>query len=115
MTRESSYSQHYARMATTINADASGNGGPAEAAAFLATMFAGMGDECDISPAADGSVAIDHRGLRVIRGLEYPEQELLLACWVELWRGAVNAHRQFMDVQAIAEPGVLHWRIAPSR
>ena len=105
--------QHYARMAATVGADAAGNGGPRAAAAFLAMMFSGMGDTCELSEQADGCVQLQHRGLRVVRGLEAAERDALLTCWIELWRGAVHAHRQFMDVHVTVEDDALQWRIAP--
>ena len=43
-----------------------------------------------------GVVALRHTGLRIVRGLAGPERDHLLACWVELWRGAIHSHREFM-------------------
>jgi hypothetical protein len=107
--------QHFSRMAEAVGADASGNGGPLAAAEFLAVMFAGMGDVCEVAEQADGSVRLHHQGLRVARGLEAAERDALLACWVELWRGAVHSHRQFMDVEVSIDEDALHWHIAPSQ
>lgn len=103
--------QHYSRMAAAVDADPTGNGGPQSAAEFLATMFRGMGDHCEVAEDAHGGVSLRQQGLRVVRGLEAEEAATLLSCWVEIWRGAVNAHRQFMDVHAdIGETEIL-WRI----
>ncbi len=103
--------QHYARMAAAIDADPSGNGGPLDAARFLAVMFRGMGDPCEVTVEGDNSVSLSQRGLRVVRGLDATEAQILLVCWVELWRGAVNAHRQFMDVEANIGVDQIQWRI----
>lgn len=102
--------QHYSRMAAAVGADATGNGGPLAAAEFLQVMFAGMGDACELRE-EDGGVSVRQQGLRVVRGLETEEAGTLLACWVEIWRGAVNAHRQFMDVDADVGDGEIRWRI----
>lgn len=103
--------QHYPRMAEAVGGV---DGGLAEAAAFLATMFAGMGDSCEINASSDESITLHHAGLRVVRDLSLKEREVLLDCWVELWRGAVHSHRQFMDVSVRKQREELVWTIAPA-
>ena len=39
------------------------------------------------------------RGLRIVRGLEGVDRETMLACWMELWHGAIGSHRAFIDVE----------------
>nr|WP_321360882.1 hypothetical protein [uncultured Hyphomonas sp.] len=102
--------QHYRHMAAAVGGQ---DGGPEEAARFLAAMFAGMGDECRVET-LDGGAVLHQSGLRIVRGLEGAVRETLLLCWVEIWRGAVQSQRMFMDVAcAVSETG-LDWRITPS-
>lgn len=100
--------QHYPRMAEAVGAV---DGGPTEAAAFLANMFAGMGDSCETNSSTDESITLHHTGLRVVRDLSPEEREVLLDCWVELWRGAVHSHRQFMEVNVRNRGDSLVWTI----
>jgi hypothetical protein len=102
--------QQYRRMAQAVGGV---DGGPNEAAAFLAAMFEGMGDHCRVET---GALARVHQhGLRVQRGLPAPARADLLACWIELWRGALHSHRDFMDlsVEATGDDGLV-WTITPS-
>lgn len=104
--------QQYAAMAEAVGGR---DGGPADAGAFLAAMLAGMGDTCRVLPTdADGRVVVEQAGLRIVRGLDPAARALVLGCWTELWRGAVHAHRQFMDARAepLGEHG-LRWHIGP--
>ena len=99
--------QQHIRMAEAVGGV---DGGPNEAAAFLAAMFAGMGDECRVET---GTIARLHQqGLRVQRGLPAPARADLLACWTELWRGALHSHRAFMDlsVEPVGDDGLV-WTI----
>ena len=93
------------------------DGGPKEAAAFLQAMFQGMGDAAEAEDAGRGGVALRHTGLRIVRGLAGPERDHLLACWIELWRGAVHSHREFMvvDADVDGDGDALIWRIRPAR
>ena len=43
-----------------------------------------------------------------------PERDHLLACWVELWRGAVHSHREFMAVDAEIDGDAILWNIRPA-
>jgi hypothetical protein len=101
--------QHYPRMAAKVQAV---DGGPAEAGHFLEVMFNAMGDQARLQGAADGSVRIDHRELRATRGLQPAQADVLQACWVELWRGAIHSHRKFMDVDVTRYDTNLVWRIS---
>ncbi|WP_300376118.1 hypothetical protein [Henriciella sp.] len=102
--------QQYRATASLVGAT---DGGPADAARFLAAMFAGMGDETEISPASGDVFTLTQSGLRIARGLEGPRRSNLLACWSELWRGAIHAHRQFMDIEAQIGVDTLVWKISP--
>ena len=103
--------QQYRRMAEAVGGV---DGGPGDAADFLAAMFQGMDDGVEAQHAGDGTVSLRHTGLRIMRGIDGPERKTLLACWIELWRGAVASHRQFMKVEAEAEGDALLWTIRPA-
>lgn len=103
--------QNYAAMAAVVDAK---DAGPAAAAHFLAAMFEGMGDVCEVTPLEQGGYAIVQQGLRIVRGLEADLQPELLSCWNELWRGAVHAHRTFMQVHCEPQDGEQVWTILPA-
>ncbi len=104
--------QHYRRMAEAV---AGIDGGPLDAAQFLAAMFEGMGDDCSIEPEPRGDgVGLTQRGLRIVRGLQGDERADLLACWIEIWRGAVHSHRAFMAVAAAQDGEALRWTVTPA-
>ena len=100
--------QHYRQMAGAVGGV---DGGPKEAADFLAAMFRGMGDGAEVEDAGGGAVSLRHTGLRIVRGIDGSGRGTLLACWIELWRGAVASHRQFMEVEAEPEGDALFWTI----
>ncbi|WP_416899176.1 MAG: hypothetical protein ACMVY4_05480 [Minwuia sp.] len=50
-----------------------------------------------------------------MRGLTPEERGDLLACWIELWRGVVQAQRAFMDVEVAVGDGALEWTITNAR
>lgn len=105
--------QQYRHMA-----DATGcvDGGVADAARFLDTAFTGMGDATRLEVAADGRAATLHqRGLRFVRDIEGEERDLLLSCWIELWRGAIGAQRAFIEVTARNADDALIWRLSLPR
>ena len=95
-------------------ADALGcvDGGVADAARFLATVLEGMGDTVELSVTGDRAT-LRHAGLRIVRGLEGVDRETMLACWTELWRGAIGSHRVFIDVEVEEVDGALIWQLAP--
>ncbi|MEZ5649701.1 MAG: hypothetical protein R3E87_04050 [Burkholderiaceae bacterium] len=103
--------QQYSAMAGAVGAV---DAGPTEAAAFLAAMFAGMGDRVSLVE-VDGAVCIEQRDLRIVRDLAEAFREPLLAVWAELWRGAIHAHRQFLELscQPLDDDGEagLRWTI----
>ena len=103
--------QHYRRMAEAMGGV---DGGPKDAADFLAAMFRGMGDGVEAENAGEGAAALRHTGLRIVRGIAGSGREQLLACWIELWRGAVASHRRFMEVDVEAEGDALLWTIRPA-
>ena len=100
--------QHYRHMAGAVGGV---DGGPTEAAEFLRAMFDGLGDGVELEDTGRGVVALRHTGLRIVRGLAGPERDSVLACWIELWRGAVASHREFMTVDAEADGDAVLWNI----
>lgn len=102
--------QNSRKLSETLGTE---DGGPEQAARLLAEVFRGMGDDADIDGANGGSrVSIRQSGLRIVRGLADAEREDVLACWIELWRGVVDAHRTFMDVTVSQTANGLEWRIS---
>ncbi|MEM7080285.1 MAG: hypothetical protein AAF513_16820 [Pseudomonadota bacterium] len=99
--------QHYPHMAREVGAV---DGDLRDAANFLCHMMAGMGDACALDAAAD-RVVLRQTGLRVARGLDTATRDLLLPCWIELWRGAVHSHRAFMDLHCEDQGDALEWRL----
>ena len=102
--------QHYRHMAAAVGGV---DGGPRETADFLRSMFVGLGDRIEMQDAGRGIVSLRQTGLRIVRGLAGSERDHLLACWIELWRGAVHSHREFMSVDAEVDGETLRWRIHP--
>jgi hypothetical protein len=83
-----------------------------DAAQFLQAMMVGMGDKVVLTKAEDGSIRCTQSGLRVVRGLESATRQSVLACWIELWRGAVHSHRLFIDAQGeVTTDDTLTWTI----
>lgn len=101
--------QNYALMAAQVGAV---DGDVDDAAAFLVTAFSGMGDTATFSVKGRERV-IRHSGLRITRGMKAEAAELMMSAWIELWRGAINAHRAFMTFEVSQGPEELVWRIAP--
>ena len=96
-------------------ADALGcvDGDVADAAAFLTSVLAGMGDTGDSDFGADRqSATVRQHGLRIVRGMTGDDRDIMLSCWTELWRGAVGSHRQFIDVRVEARDDTLTWHLA---
>ena len=80
----------------------------------LAARLTGLQHWRPMAGAVGGVVALRHTGLRIVRGLTGPERDHLLACWVELWRGAVHSHREFMAVDAKIDGDAVLWNIRPA-
>jgi len=100
--------QHYPRMGAAMG---TADGGPEDAARFIASALAGMGDDVSLS-GSGGNWTIEQNGLRIVRGLQGEERENLLTCWIEIFRGLVHSHRQFMDVEAAIGDDAIAWRIS---
>lgn len=100
--------QYFPQTAERIGAE---DGNLDDAADYLAAMFSGMGDSAVVALDGD-TVVIRHRGHRVLRDLETSEADLVLHCWVELWRGALSSQRQLKNLSSEKVGEELIWRIS---
>ena len=104
--------QNGRKIADTLGTD---DGGPGAVAGLLAALFGGMGDETGIDGSESGNaVTVRQTGLRIVRGLTAAERADLLACWIELWRGVVNSHRAFMELETAVSTDSIEWTITRS-
>ncbi|MEL6664176.1 MAG: hypothetical protein AAFR33_14365 [Pseudomonadota bacterium] len=103
--------QQFPAMASSLDAV---DGRPEDAGRFLCAIMAGMGDTCEMETAGDGSVCVVQSGLRIVRGLDGTDRDDLLACWIEIWRGAIHSQRAFMDVACETAAEQLTWTIKPA-
>ena len=79
-------------------------------ATYLRRMLEGMGDTVELTSSLDG-FTIEHRGLRAVRGLDDPERGLVLGCWMELWRGALQSLRERRDIDVDIQSDGLRWSV----
>lgn len=101
--------QTYAAMAKRLGAV---DGTAEDAANFLQQVFLGMGDECERAARADGAITLKQTGLRIVRGIHKDARADLLACWIELFKGAVSAHRAFIDVRTHVAADHVTWTLS---
>ncbi len=100
--------QNYPVLAEAIGLNEEGVDGAAQ---FLSQIMSGMGDACVVTT-DDDRTRVTQTGLRIARGLEGDAREALLSCWIELWRGAIDSRRTFVETSCAIEPDRLVWRIA---
>jgi hypothetical protein len=82
------------------------DGGAQCAADYIARMLAGMGDVAGIDDGAgpvQATLRID--GCRIARGLDGVDRDVVLACWTQLWDGAVRAHRPMLRLTERSRDG----------
>ncbi len=96
--------QYFSETAAMVE---SRDGDICDAREYLARMFSGMGDT--IHMGADPAL-LEHRGLRIVRGLDEDERELVLACWTELWKGALQAQQVRKCLDADVQTDRMIWR-----
>ncbi|MCY4190570.1 MAG: hypothetical protein OXD42_04470 [Rhodospirillaceae bacterium] len=102
--------QNRRRLSETIGTE---DRGSLEAARLLAAMFQGMGDKAVVKGTRDNArVTINHGGLRIARGLTAEGRQDLIDCWIEIWRGVVQSHRTFMDVDVSQIDDGLEWSLS---
>ena len=100
--------QNFPALADAVGID---EGGADNVAELLKHLMSGMGDTCTIEKQGAG-VRVTQSGLRIVRGLEGDAREALLACWIELWRGAIDSGRDFLDVSCEIGADQLVWLIS---
>ena len=100
--------QQYSHMANSLNGI---DGSIGNAAEFLTTAFEGMGDTVSRTDDTD-QIILRQVPLRIIRGLKGDEREILLACWIELWRGVLQSHREFMRLRCEDQGTELIWYLS---
>jgi hypothetical protein len=98
--------QYFAEIAAMVDAH---DGDLNDAATFLVRMFEGMGDAASLH-VSDGQPIVRQQGLRAVRGLHGTERELVLDCWIELWRGALASQRQIKTLQVQQDGDGLLWQ-----
>ena len=69
-----------------------------------------MGDTVSVARESDAAV-IEQSGLRIVRGLEPDERALVLACWAELWQGAVSSQRELKTLSWDYADDQVRWKI----
>lgn len=101
--------QYFPEMAKAVGVE-DGNAG--DGANLLKQLFAGMGDTCQIQLLDNGERAVvESHSLRIVRGLEDVEHDVLLACWIELWRGMLRSFRQMKRLNTSEGSAGLLWAI----
>lgn len=84
--------QYFQETRELVGADDSGLESGAE---YLNRMFKGMGDESEIVvDGNDQEFRLVHSNLKILRGLDTTDQELILHCWQQLWAGSMASCRQ---------------------
>nr|WP_070958434.1 hypothetical protein [Hyphomonas sp. Mor2] len=100
--------QNFPALASAVDTS---EGGVGDAADFLQRIMAGMGDEC-VEAATGTEIHITQTGLRIVRGMDDDARDALLTCWIELWRGAIDSGRTFLETSCEIKPDRLIWRIS---
>ena len=100
--------QQYSHMGNSLNAI---DGTPDDAARFLIAALEGMGDTINRIDEPN-QIILKQSPLRIVRGLQGSEREVLLACWIELWRGMVQSHREFMNLKVEDKGNGLIWYLS---
>lgn len=89
------------------------DGGISSAAEYLTRMFAGMGDEVKIVfDQNDNQISLIHSNLRILKGLEGEQRDLVLGCWQQLWKGALSSFRVIKNLQWEHCNDEIHWVIS---
>jgi len=106
--------QYYAETAVLLGAI---DGSILDAGHYLAAMFRGMGDTVELlSGDQQQQVQLQHNGLRIVRGIEGSERRLLLACWHQLWLGAMRSQQLILNLEMEQTgPDTLLWTITQCR
>ncbi|WP_025898536.1 hypothetical protein [Sneathiella glossodoripedis] len=102
--------QYYPKIAQFMEA---ADGNCIDARNFLMDVMIGLGDDVFATDHATlDQASFEQTGLRILKGLEGKERQLLFACWQELWVGCLRSHREMLDlnVEKINEEKIV-WHI----
>ncbi len=87
---------------------------------YLSRMFMGMGDLVVREESVERSALqqgylyqTGHKGgdLRILRGLEGKERQIVLRCWIALWTGTMRSRRDLPELEANFENNQLTWQL----
>ncbi len=100
--------QYYAETAALLEVEDSGVSSAVE---YLTRMFRACGDDV-VSADGEQNATLDHSGLRVVRGLDARERTLFIACWRELWVGAMESRRTRLGLAVESIGDDLRWNLS---
>ncbi len=91
------------------------DGSAHDAAEYLKLLFTGMAENIEHVPSANQHCAtLGVSGMRIIRGLNEAEADVVGKAWLGLAEGTVRAHQQLMQLSFNPQAnGVMHWLITP--
>jgi hypothetical protein len=99
--------QYFSETAEMIESQ---DGDLGAAAGYLSQMFAALGDEVTTRGDTD-EITLTQTGLRVVRGIESPDRELVLDCWAQLWVGAMRSQRQMKTLSWEHTEAATQWTL----
>jgi hypothetical protein len=79
---------------------------------FMETLFLAMGDSVAVGQEQTNVLELVHTNLRITKGMDTNEAEVMLRAWGELFAGFGMAQQDLMSVEANIEDELLHWRIS---
>jgi hypothetical protein len=100
--------QYFAETAAMVGVP---DAGLDDAADYLRVMFEGMGDVVRVESSSAREIRLRHEGLRVVRGLEGAERQLVLDCWSGLWIGALRSQRVIKTLSVEPADAGLCWQV----
>ena len=103
--------QQYPRMAADLDCV---DGSLVDAADFLTKAMKGMGDTINRETKTN-ELIIRQSPLRIVRDINGVERDTILSCWVELWRGAIKSHREFLELSAEENYDELIWHLSSTK
>jgi len=79
---------------------------------YLSLMFGGLGDACEVRDGVDGQSSILRQsGLRIVRDIEGDDREIILACWKQLWLGALASFRVMKEADVEISEDEIVWQV----
>ena len=110
--------QYYAETSEMIGAE---DGGLESAFSYLSGMMEGLGDKVELlfmerekkNATSQDPILFEQTGLRVVRGMNDADHDLMLSCWCELWKGAINSHQQMIELKLLTRDDTkLTWELS---